>query len=82
MCVYSNYRDPILENNNLIDKVVIDNKENTMQSLIEKNNDFYKKNNFNIKPTVWNPTKSYINTSFTDEFRRHNAYVWQININF
>ena len=82
MCVYSNYRDPILENNNLIDKVVIDNKENTMQSLIEKYNDFYKKNNFNIKPTVWNPTKSYINTSFTDDFRRHNAYVWQININF
>lgn len=53
-----------------------------IQSLIEKYNDFYKKHNFNIKPTVWNPSKSYINKSFTNDFRGHNAYVWQTNINF
>lgn len=50
---------------------------NSLNILIQKYNDFYKKNNFNINPTVWNPNTSYIMNTFTPYFRGENAYVWQ-----
>ena len=45
--------------------------------LIDKYNDFYIKNNFNINPTVWKQNSDYIKNSFNLNFRGENAYVWQ-----
>ena len=48
-----------------------------MELLINKYNDFYIKNNFNLKPTVWKQSSNYIRKSFNVNFRGENAFVWQ-----
>ena len=48
----------------------------SLPELIEKYNEFYKKNNFNIAPTVWNVDN--VKDSFNKlQFRGDNQYVWQ-----
>jgi hypothetical protein len=41
---------------------------------------FYKENNFNISPTVWDCETNYIKQSFDMNFRGENAYVWQCQL--
>lgn len=48
-----------------------------MELLINKYNDFYIKNGFNINPTVWKQNNNYIIKSFNKNFRGENAFVWQ-----
>lgn len=48
-----------------------------IQVLIQKYNDFYIKNHFNIQPPVWDTNTSYIQNTFNLNFRGENAYVWQ-----
>lgn len=45
--------------------------------LLEKYNEFYVKNNFNINPTVWKQNSAYISNSFNSNFRGDNAFLWQ-----
>ena len=52
----------------------------SIESLITKYNSFYKENNFNINPTVWNNKSIYIKNSFNMNFRGENAYVWQCQL--
>jgi hypothetical protein len=51
-----------------------------MDDLIIKYNKFFKDNNFNISPTVWNSNTDYIKQSFDMSFRGENAYVWQCQL--
>ena len=51
-----------------------------MDILKSKYIEFYKQNNFNINPTVWNSDSSYIKNSFNMNFRGENAYVWQCQL--
>ena len=48
-----------------------------MELLINKYNDFYIKNSFNINPTVWKQSSDYVLSSFNTNFRGENAFVWQ-----
>ena len=48
-----------------------------MELLINKYNDFYIKNGFNINPTVWKQSSDYVLRSFNTNFRGENAFVWQ-----
>tara|TARA_Y100000816_G_scaffold288138_1_gene272153 strand:+ start:904 stop:1734 length:831 start_codon:yes stop_codon:yes gene_type:complete len=48
-----------------------------MELLINKYNDFYIKNGFNINPTVWKQSSDYVLRSFNINFRGENAFVWQ-----
>ena len=48
-----------------------------MELLINKYNDFYIKNSFNINPTVWKQSSDYVLRSFNINFRGENAFVWQ-----
>jgi len=48
-----------------------------MELLINKYNDFYIKNGFNINPTVWKQSSNYVLKSFNTNFRGENAFVWQ-----
>ena len=50
---------------------------NLLKNEINKYNEFYIKNNFNINPTVWKQEDNYIQNSFNLNFRGENAYVWQ-----
>ena len=53
---------------------------NLIDELRDKYNKFYKDNNFNISPTVWNNNTNYIKNSFNINFRGENAYVWQCQL--
>lgn len=53
---------------------------NIMNNLIIKYNEFYKDNNFNLLPTVWDSNTNYIKQSFNMSFRGDNAYVWQCQL--
>ena len=44
-------------------------------------NNYYKKNNFNLQPTIWNVNSSYIKKAINEKnFRNDNAFVWQIQL--
>ena len=51
--------------------------EDKLRVLIEKYEEFYKKNKFNTDPTVWDTNSNYIKNSFNLKFRGENAYMWQ-----
>ena len=51
--------------------------KNEINEIINKYNEFYIKNNFNINPTVWKQEDNYIQNSFNLNFRGENAYIWQ-----
>nr|QBK89485.1 MAG: hypothetical protein LCMiAC02_05800 [Mimivirus LCMiAC02] len=54
---------------------------NNKKKLIDEYNNFYKNNNFNLLPTVWNTNRNYINSSFKEnDFRNDNAYIWQTRL--
>ena len=40
------------------------NLNKTLNELKEKYKEYYKQNNFNISPTIWNPESSYIKKFF------------------
>jgi len=54
--------------------------DNELTILRDKYNSFYRINNFNISPTVWNITTTYIKKTFNNNFRGDNAYVWQCKL--
>tara|TARA_B100001093_G_scaffold477743_1_gene505321 strand:- start:78 stop:947 length:870 start_codon:yes stop_codon:yes gene_type:complete len=52
-----------------------DSHKNNIVELINKYNEFYIKNNFNINPTVWKHKNAIVNANV--RFRGENAFLWQ-----